>query len=228
MAATANVTIDGDTRDVINDEPVPGAQVVVQLCGYGSQAPRIINGFVFANLTTTTAVADAEGQYHFTLYSNDLITPEGTYYTFTFLNANGDIQQVNAYYFGEGGEWDTSVLIPYDPNQPPPPLPPLITNLLLTITPVTDTIVFPGDTYTAFKVTLPGDVLNPTIEGMVPGNLYTFIIVQDGTGYHQFLWPGNVYNATTVDPAPNSTTVQTFVADDLGELLAIGPGTYYP
>jgi hypothetical protein len=200
----------------------------VQLCGYGSQAPRIINGFIYANLTNSVSVvADSEGLYHFTLYSNDQIVPDGTYYTFTFLNANGDVQQVNAYRFVGTGEWDTSVLVPYDPNQPPPPLPPLITNLLEIVT-AADNMVFDGTTYTAFKTTLSASVTQPVFQNMIPGNLYTFIILQNGTGGWDFDWAANVKNPVNVDHAANSTTVQTFVADDLDNLLAISAGTYYP
>jgi len=62
---------------------------------------------------------------------------------------------------------------------------------------------------------------------MVPGNLYTFIIQQNGTGGFTFAWPANVHNAVMVDPTASGGTIQTFVADESGDLWPIGPGTYY-
>lgn len=221
----ANVYIDGDARDVIDDGVIIGARVQIQLCGYGSQIPRLVNEFVYQNLTSQYVVADSNGQYHFKLYSNDEILPAGTYYTFSYMNGNGDVQQVSAHRFVGAGQWDTSVLQPYDPNQPPPPLPPLITNQL-EILGAADDMVFDGTDYTAFRTTLPGSVTQPIFQNMIPGNLYTFIIVQDGTGEWDFDWAANVKNATPVNPAPNSTTVQTFVADTADVLWAIGAGTW--
>jgi hypothetical protein len=60
----------------------------------------------------------------------------------------------------------------------------------------------------------------------MPGNLYTFITEQDGVGGHVFNYPGEVVNASPINPAPNSTTTQTFVANDLGTLLPVAAGTW--
>jgi hypothetical protein len=116
---------------------------------------------------------------------------------------------------------------PYDPNQPPPPLPPLLQNLLQILA-ASDAMVFDGTTYPSFKTTLPGNVTNAAIQNMAPGNLYTFIIVQDASGNHTFGWPPGVFNAARVDPEANSTTIQTFVADENSDLWPVGPATYYP
>lgn len=219
-------TVTGNAFTVA-DGPKSGAtHIWAQLCGYGSQNPRINGTAVFTGLRTVDLEIDGNtGAFSVQLYGNDTIVPAGTYYVFTFANENGDIIQTNAYRFIDGQPYDLNLTNPYDPNQPPPPLPPLITNLLLTLPPAND-MVFPGDTYTAFTTILPGDVGAAVVEGMVPGNLYTFIIKQDGVGSHLFMWPTNVHNATRVMPTPNSTTVQTFIADGIGDLWAIGPGTW--
>lgn len=234
MAVAPDVHLFGKLDTIIS--PTAGVSVPelgsieIALCGYGSQVPRIPSEAAFARLTQpldVTTGTTGQGTFAAYLYNNLLIVPEGTFYTITVKNANGDIAQVNAYRFTAAGDYDLDTIIPYDPNQPPPPLPPLITNMLL-ILGAADNMVFDGSIYTAFKTTLPGSVTQPKFQNMVPGNLYTFIIVQDGVGNHDFDWAANVKNPVYVDHAPNSTTVQTFVADDLGELLAIGPGTYYP
>jgi hypothetical protein len=217
-----NVIIDGSAMNVLGAEAV-GAQVLVSLCGYGAQAPRIQNSGVYAALSLTVT-ADSTGQYHFEIYSNDQIEPAGTYYTFAYMNANGDIMQVNAYVFDGPGEYDTSILVPFDPTLPLPPLPPLIISQLL-IVPYSATPEFPGNVYTAFRIVLTGDVTSSTAPDTLPGNLYTFIIFQDGVGGHEFVWPTNFINASGINPDPNGLTVQTFVMGE-SALVAIGPATW--
>jgi len=234
MAVAPDVHLFGKLDNVVSDtaatsEPELGS-IEIALCGYGSQIPHIPNEAMFGKITQpvgmTTSAQDL-GTFSAYLYSNPLIQPPGTYYTVTVKDANGDTVQVNAYRFNAAGDFDLDSLQPYDPNLPPPPLPAPITNMLLIIA-AANGMIFPGDEYTAFKTTLPGNVSYSTAENMIPGNLYTFIIVQDATGNWDFVWPPNVKNAARIDHIPNSTTIQTFIADEFGDLYAIGPGTYYP
>lgn len=219
-------TVSGNAFTVADGPRSNLTHVSAQLAGYGSQNPRINGTGIFTGIKTVDLPIDpVTGLFQVQLYGNDVIVPPGTYYVFTFANENGDIIQVNAYRFIDGQPYDLNLINPYDPNQPPPPFPPLITNLLLPVG-AADNMNFPGDTYTAFTTVLPGDVTNPTIGGMVPGNLYTFIIHQDATGGHRFVWPTTVHNATRIMSNPNGTTVQTFIADGDGQLWAIGPGTW--
>jgi len=210
--------------------PAGGFFVNFSLCGYGSQIPRVAGEALFGSVTSQDIATNTEpypGQFQLEVYSNDLIIPAGTYYVLTVKDNNGDVIQCNAYRFIGGGTFDLTIYPPYDPNQPPPPLPPLITNLLAIVEPSND-MVFDGSTYTAFQTTLPGGVGDPEMQSMVPGNLYTFIIIQDGVGGHDFLWSANVYNAAYVNHAPNGRLIQTFVADNDGSLWAISAGTYWP
>jgi hypothetical protein len=231
MAVAPDVHIFGKLDDISSTEgtgvSVPNEGVVtVQLCGYGSQIPHVAGEAMLSRVTSVLPVA-GDGTFAVDLFNNTLIVPEGTYYTFTIANENGDITQVNAYLLSSSGSFDLDSVAPYDPTQPPPPLPPLVVNELLIVT-AADNMVFDGSVYTAFKTTLDGNVTQPVFENMIPGNLYTFIILQDGTGGHSFVWPSNVSNATPVNGNPNGTTIQTFVADENGILHAIAPGTYYP
>lgn len=216
-------TVTGKLQDVL--QAIEDGSVEIALCGYGGRVPRKNGVALYGSATSDEVDVKADGTFNLIVAGNDEIAPAGTYYTVTVKDNNGDVVQVNAYRFLGNTSYDLNLIDPYDPSQPPPPLPPVITNQLL-ILPATVPMNFPGDTYTTFKVTLPGDVPQTTISGMVPGNLYTFIIVQDGTGNHLFTWPPGVHNATRVCPTPNFTTVQTFVADDRSELWAIGPGTW--
>jgi hypothetical protein len=197
------------------------------LCGYGSNVPRMNNQGLTARITTQNITVAADGTFTFTVVANDLIFPAGTYYTITIRDDNGDIAQVNAYRFtSDNAGYNLNTNAPYDPNQNPPALPPLITNMLELVA-SSATPDFNGATYTAFRITLTGDVTSSAIVGELPGNLYTWIIQQDATGGHAFTWPPNVYNATPVDQDPNSITVQTFVVDQNNSMYPIAGGTYY-
>lgn len=231
MATTApNVELVGDFATILGvpgTPPTPNlfvGQVVIQLCGYGSQVPRVPGQSSLVRVTDEPAIT-TQGYFTAWLYDNTLIAPAGTYYTVTLKNENGDITQVMAFRFTAGGYYDLSLLTPYDPNQPPPALPPLILNLLLVVA-YSETPDFPGDTYTSWQITLNGDA-TATFSNLVDGNLYTILIAQDGVGGHNFNWPLNVYNPTGPDREANSLTVQTFVAVS-NMLYPIGAGTYYP
>ena len=232
MAIAPNVELVGDFVTILGlgtTPPVPGTfvgEVTIQLCGYGSQIPRIPGQSMLVRVTDSPEITP-QGYFTAWLFDNTLIDPPGTYYTVTQTNENGDITQVNALRFTAGGYYDLSLQPPYDPNQNPPPLPELVGNELLVIGPNWN-MVFPGDTYTTFQTTIGGDITEPTTENMVPGNLYTFIIVQDGTGGHLFVWPPTMFNATPVNSEASSMTIQTFVCDGTGNLYAIAGGTYWP
>lgn len=220
------VAVTGDNTTAKNS--VQGT-VDVALCGYGSQIPRISGIATYGQLTDIAIATDANGHFTFEVFGNDKIVPPGTYYTITFRNANGDVAQVNAYTFADGSTYDLSVTAPYDPNIPPPPLPVPIGNELQVI-PYSAVPTFDGSQSTAWSITLSGDVTNVALQGMHPGNLYTFIIKQDATGGHRFTWPSvQLFNPTAIDKRPNATTIQTFVADEAtpSNLYPIGPGTVY-
>lgn len=198
----------------------------VALCGYGSYVPEI-EGAKISLITQSVTMqppTDANpGKFEILLYSNPLITPAGTYYTFTVKDANGDIVQCEAYAILSSGQYDITQLTPFDPTQPPAPLPPQILNLLLVV-PYDPNAQFPGDQFTSWQITLAGDC-SPTFVNLVNGNLYTIIILQDGAGHHAFNWPSNVHNASSIYQIPNGRTVQTFVAVD-SVLYPIGVATW--
>lgn len=222
------------------DFPMPAGTPVnatldVALCGYGSQVPRVPGYALMGRLTEQNITVDGDGKFEFTVAGNDEIVPAGTYYTVTVKDENGDIAQVNAYQFIGGITYDLSIAQPYDPNQPPPPLPPLISNQLL-IVPWSETPMFDGSAFTAWQITLAGTTDGAQLENLYPGNLYTFIIQQDGTGNHLFYWPssgspagpGRTFNGAAINMEPNAITIQTFVCDSAHNLYAIAGGSYYP
>jgi hypothetical protein len=217
-------TITGTLKTILNETAEPGT-IEVALCGYGSQVPRINALGLGARVTDDGVAINPDGTFTFDVDGNDDIVPDGTYYTVTVKDSNGDIIQVNAYRFiSTDADYDLNLIPPYDPNQPPPPLPPLLTNYLLEV-PYSAAPNFDGSILTSWHILLIGDAA-ATVSGLVEGNLYTFIIEQDGQGAHIFTWPAGVTNATPVDLDPNSFTVQTFIALAPDQLLPIGAGTY--
>lgn len=201
--------------------PVIG-RVTFQLAGYGSQIPRII-GTGFIAKATEDATNEGEGFFSTYLIGNTGIDPPGTYYAVTFADENDNVIQTVAYIIPAGSQVDLGELQPYDPSQPPPPLPPLITNLLL-VMPWEADMAFPCDEYLSFRVTLGGDTTSE-LDNQQSGNLYTWIIQQDAVGGHSFTWPTNSYNMPVVNPAPNAVTVVTAVMG-VTFLWPIGPATW--
>jgi hypothetical protein len=220
----ATVTVTGKLTASADSEPVQGS-VDVMLCGYGSQVPRVNGESLVARITTIDLSAASDGTFTFVCAGNDSIVPAGTYYAITIRDENGDIAQVNAYRFIGSGSYDLGLTDPYDPNQPPPPLPPLITNLLLVV-PWSETMDFPGDIYTSYRVNLTGDVTSSTASDTVQGNLYTYIIQQDSVGNHAFTWPEDFLNPSPINPAPNGFTVQTFVMG-VTHLIPVGAAIWF-
>ena len=219
------VTVTGNLESTIDETKIKG-RVKVMLCGYGSRVPRENGVALVARISDDDVAIDgATGHFSFLVPANDSIVPAGTFYAVTIADDNGDIAQVNAYRFTSNqSTWDLNITDPYDPNLPPPPLPVPLGNELL-IVPAAPNMNFDGAQYSAFMTTLTGDVTAPTIQNMRPGNLYTFIIIQDATGGHAFVWPANVFNGTSVARKPNVRTIETFVADENGHLYSIAPGT---
>ena len=75
-----------------------------------------------------------------------------------------------------------------------------------------------------FEMTLTGDVTAGTTANLTAGQEVTFIIHQDGTGNHGFVWPGGVNNPGDISPTAGSTSTQTFVvANDGLNMYPVGP-----
>ncbi len=207
-----------------------GLTVDITLCGYQSRSPvsraPVGDNGTFADINLLGVAPTLAGDtISVDLIGNDVIVPAGTYYTFTFRNGNGDILQCNAYAFIDANSYDLTATDPFDPALPTPPLPPLIVDQLQVLT-NQNPASFDGLLYTAFKAEINQDTTIEVSEGE-PGNLYTFLIVQDGAGGHVVTWGANIYNAAPANLAPNGVTVQTFILDDQYNFFAIAPATWY-
>jgi hypothetical protein len=204
------------------------------LCNYGSQIPRLDGNGLAALLAIAQTISNPDGSFSQTLVGNDHIDPAGTYYLLTVKDQNGDVSQCNAYIFLEGNSYNLNDAVPFDPSQQlPPVIPPTIISQLQTVAQDFAAPEFDGGNYTAFQLLMTLNITGAYLAGLVAGNLYTFIIIQDSVGGHAFNWPSGPAPYGLVNPAepvcqlPNSITVQTFVANNSTTLLPIGPATYY-
>jgi hypothetical protein len=213
--------------------PQAGFGMEFALCNYGSQVPRLNSNGLAAVLNIPQVITDPDGSFTQTLVGNDLIVPAGTYYLVTIRNSNGDVIQCNAYIFTGNNSYNLGAATPFDPTQQPPPvIPPLIIPQINVINQGVAAPEYDGGSLTTFQLLLTTDVTGPYLANIIPGNLYTFITIQDAAGGHKFLYPSGpapfgCVNWTDVDPTPNSVTTQTFVANDQGLLLPIAAGTWY-
>lgn len=233
----------------------PNSTLTVQLCGYGSQVPRIPGTSLIAKTSPQAFTAGATGIVTMVLWSNDAITPANTYYTFTVTDDAGNVVQLNAYQFIGPGTYDLSAIALFNPAPPAIlALNPVLTNPpggvlqviggsitiqgnlivtgtisggggIFTVAP-SATPVFDGALGASFKMTLNQAVTSSTAPRMAGRILVPFQILQDVTGGWPFVWPATVFNGGQVNPAPNSRSTQTFAVDTDGSLHAASPMVY--
>lgn len=89
----------------------------------------------------------------------------------------------------------------------------------------TGTLVFDGLKAVCWFVQMNSNITAPRFINIAPGQLYTFVFTQNAIGGHIMRWPTNSLNAPPINPAPNSVTVQHFIADMGGTMLANIPPT---
>ena len=63
----------------------------------------------------------------------------------------------------------------------------------------------------SFAITLTGNVTSSSVSNAGAGATITFIITQNGTGGHTFVWPTNFKGASNIGSDANSVSVQSFI-----------------
>jgi hypothetical protein len=207
---------------------VIGAKVRVELSNYGPNIPQYAGtgGGTLAK-GTDYASTPTPGNFSTYLFRNDQINPIGTFYTVFVEDEDGNVIQCGAYRFNADGDFNLATQVPIDGQDPPPPLPPTPPYSELLVMPYSNSLVFDGGAYSAFQITLSGNVTTATAGNMVEGNLYTITYLQDGVGNHTVVWPANIYNWADICSAPNSRSTQTFVADESDNLFAVSTSTWF-
>lgn len=106
-----------------------------------------------------------------------------------------------------------------------------LTNVLTTadfedsieIVPYATSITFNAAAAKAFDLTLTGNVSTTNLANTSPGQILTFIVVQDGTGNRAFPWPPQLSFVAPICPQANSITIQQFIVRPSGQVLPLGP-----
>jgi hypothetical protein len=127
MSTTPQLTLTATLQDQTGT-PIPKAQLVIALCGYGPTLPRIIGTSMLAKVGpveytltdgTTTAWTTADGTSGgpaIPLWGNDVITPAGTYYSVAVVDQKKNVVQCGIYEFTGAGSIDLSTAQPIDPT----------------------------------------------------------------------------------------------------------------
>jgi hypothetical protein len=87
------------------------SKLAITLCGFGALLPRIPGTSVLFR-PGPIYIESANGAFSTPLWGNDVITPNGTYYTIALLDAQGNVVQCGAYQLTGGGTFDLSQLTP--------------------------------------------------------------------------------------------------------------------
>jgi hypothetical protein len=220
---TLTITLDDYSGAAIGSASSP-AFVRVALCNYGQILPCIIGTAMIGKVSSWPADIPYTGsQITLKLWGNDVISPVGTYYTISILDANKNVLQTGAYVFTGTVSADLSTLSPTFPSYMPSVMGSLVTVPFSASVQFNCTLV---DGPITFDLTLSGNVTSSTLLAPFAGQIVTFIISQNATGGYTFAWPSNVQNPGIVNGAPNSVTTQSFVARANGNLYPIGPETY--
>jgi hypothetical protein len=91
----------------------------------------------------------------------------------------------------------------------------------LQVVPFGASLTFDCSKANGFQVTLGGNVTSSVVENAAPGQIVTFVLIQDGTGGHTFAWPASMTGTAPIDGTANITNVQQFIARNDGTLRPI-------
>ena len=223
---TLTATLDDYSGAALGSTASP-AYLRIALCGYGNALPRIAGTAMVAKVASWPADIPYTGTaLSIPLWGNDVITPDGTYYAISVLDAGRNVIQSASYKLIGTGSFDLSSLTPYFP---PPPTPPTITGTVVTV-PFSATPTFNCATVRnwiiEFEITLTGNVVSSMVTNASAGQIVVFAIIQNSAGGYTFTWPTLVKNPTVINAAANSRTVQPFYVGANGNLYPLSAGTY--
>jgi len=232
MALTPKITLTATLQDYsgspIGSSTQP-AYLRIQLCNYGYTLPCVPGTSMIGKVSSWSQDIPYTGtQLTVLLWGNDVITPSGTYYAISVLDAQKNVVQTGAFQFTGTVTVDLSQATPYFPPVIVPVTPTVTGGLV--VVPYSTTPNFNAALVTAgivtFEITLTGNVTAPTVTNVSPGQIIIFDLIQDGTGSHTFAWPSSVKNAAIINPAANSRTTQPFHVGSNGNLYPLSGGTY--
>jgi hypothetical protein len=81
-------------------------------------------------------------------------------------------------------------------------------------------VLFDGLVAVCWFIHMRSNIASARVQNISPGQMYSFVFTQDAVGGHTINWPVNCVNAGPIDPQPNSITVQNFIGNTGGIMLA--------
>lgn len=212
---TLTATIQDLTGSALGSVANP-AKLCIALCGFGAQLPRIV-GTSLIGRPGPIYFETTSGTFSVQLWGNDVITPAGTYYAISLIDANGNVVQSGAYQLTGGGTFDLSSLSPIISASQIAAIPQFIFSSNPAVQQCTGTV---NGINTVFAFT--AGPTSPTI-AVFAGGVYQTLLAGDFTlGYAG----SNVWNITfTTAPANGPIVVMIFTK--VGERTLTAPGTIF-
>lgn len=189
------------------------ARVLVALCNFGLQLPRIAGTANLAKIGPYEYLDDGSSEpITIMLWGNDVIVPAGTYYAITILDGNGNVVQTAAYQFTGTMTINLADAVPIDPGNP------LVLGVY--VVPIIGTAAtFDRTKGTGQSLTLTKAVTSSTAVNFIPGAIFPVFIKQDATGGWPFAWPANFQDPPSINPNPNGVSTSMWYAG--------GDGNFY-
>lgn len=106
MPLTPQITLTATLQDQ-SGQPLPKAQLIITLCGYGPTLPCIIGTSMLAQVGPVEYTL-LNGTANIPLWGNDVITPAGTFYSIQVVDNKKNIVQAGIYQFTGSGTIDLS------------------------------------------------------------------------------------------------------------------------
>jgi len=106
MPLTPQITLTATLQDQ-SGQPLPKAQLIITLCGYGPKLPCIIGTSMLAQVGPVEYTL-LDGTADIPLWGNDVITPAGTFYSIQLVDNKKNVVQAGIYQFTGSGTIDLS------------------------------------------------------------------------------------------------------------------------
>ena len=106
MPLTPQITLTATLQDQ-SGQPLPKAQLIITLCGYGPTLPCIIGTSMLAQVGPVEYTL-LDGTADIPLWGNDVITPAGTFYSIQLVDNKKNVVQAGIYQFTGSGTIDLS------------------------------------------------------------------------------------------------------------------------
>lgn len=218
---TLNVSLD-DLQGIAAGSTANPARVLIALCNFGLQLPRIAGTAMLAKIGPYEILNDGSGQpFPILLFGNDVIVPGGTYYAITILDGNGNVVQTAAYIFTGTQNVNLADLPPINPGQPG-----VLGVYVVPSGGCVSSVIFDRTKGTGQSLTLTSNITSSTAQNFTPNVVVPFFIKQDAVGGRTFAWPANFIAPPAINLHPNGVTTSMWYLGGDGNFHQYGAVMY--